>query len=95
MSIVYADEQDLTSERGWERRVVPIDAMGLLQRKAKFLWIKGESRARIEVFLITAEYGIQRPYVVVADASDLPSLTPRIRHAYDFGSVKGDPCGAI
>lgn len=95
MSIVNPDEQDLASERGWERGVVPIDAMGFLQRETKFLGIEGECRARIEVLLITAEREVQRPFAVVSDVSDLPSLTPRIRHADDFGSIKGDPCGAI
>ena len=58
MSIVYTDEEDLASECGWQRGVVPVDTMGLLQREAKLLGIEGEGGACIEVFLCTAEYGV-------------------------------------
>lgn len=58
MSIVYADEENLASERGWQRGVVPVDPMGLLQGETKLLGIEGEGGACIEVFLCTAEYGV-------------------------------------
>lgn len=95
MSIVNPNKQNLAGKGGRECRVIPVDTMRLLQGETKFLGIQGEGGARIEVFLETAEYGVQSSCAVVVDACDLPSLAARIRHAYDFGSVEGNPCSPI
>ena len=44
-----------------EGRVIPVDAVGLLEGETEFLGIEGESRACVEVFLITADCSVQRP----------------------------------
>lgn len=93
MTVVYPYKKHLPGEPVRKSRMVPVDAMELLQAETQFFRIEGEGREGIEVFLIASLFSFFSQRHRARGSSGilcLPSVSSGVCYANDFGIVEWD-----